>query len=81
MKLDKVIIIIVITIIITTTTIIIIDRVSLHSPGYMRTHYIAEAGLELTEIHLPLSPRYLDERYMPLGLPDTALLKITPESC
>ena len=32
------------------------DRVSLCSPGCPGTHSINQAGLELTEIHLPLPP-------------------------
>jgi hypothetical protein len=32
------------------------DRVSLCSPGCPGTHSVDQAGLELTEIHLPLPP-------------------------
>jgi hypothetical protein len=32
------------------------DRVSLYIPDCLRTHSIDQAGLKLTEIHLPLPP-------------------------
>uniref|UniRef100_A0A8C8ULV3 Uncharacterized protein n=1 Tax=Peromyscus maniculatus bairdii TaxID=230844 RepID=A0A8C8ULV3_PERMB len=32
------------------------DRVSLCSSGYPGSHFVNQAGLELTEIHLPLPP-------------------------
>ena len=32
------------------------DRVSLCSCGYPGTHYVDQADLKLTEIHLPLAP-------------------------
>jgi hypothetical protein len=36
------------------------DRVSLCSPGWSRTHYVAPAGLELTAILLPQPPVWWD---------------------
>jgi hypothetical protein len=33
------------------------NRVSLWSPGYPGTQFVDQAGLELTEIHLPLLPK------------------------
>ena len=33
------------------------DRASLCSPGCPETHTVAQAGLELTDIHLPLPPK------------------------
>jgi hypothetical protein len=35
------------------------DKDSLCSPGYPGAHYVDQAGLELTEIHLLLPPRIL----------------------
>ncbi|CAO2589176.1 hypothetical protein LEMLEM_LOCUS5296 [Lemmus lemmus] len=36
-------------------------RVSLvHCPGCPGTHFIDQTGLELTEIHLPLPPKFWD---------------------
>jgi hypothetical protein len=34
-----------------------LDKVYLHSPGYSVIHYVDQAALELTEIHLPLHPK------------------------
>ena len=32
----------------------------LSGPSWPGTHYVDQAGLELTEIHLPLPPEYWD---------------------
>jgi hypothetical protein len=37
-------------------------QVSLCSPGYPGTHYVDQASLKLTEVHLPLPPECWDER-------------------
>jgi hypothetical protein len=42
-----------------------LDRVSLHSLGCSGTHCIHQAGLELTEICLPLPPKCWDQRHAP----------------
>jgi hypothetical protein len=57
------------------------DRISLSSPGCPGTHSVAQAGLELTEIRLPLPPECWD--YSPaccydLHLPIFSLLIFSP---
>jgi len=34
-------------------------------PDCPETHFVDQAGLELTEIHLPLAPKYWDYRHAP----------------
>jgi hypothetical protein len=41
------------------------DRVSLCIPGCLGTHYVDQAGLELTEIFLPLPPKCWNQRRVP----------------
>ena len=38
-----------------------------NSAGYPGTRSVDQAGLEFTEIHLPLSPEFWDQRYAPPG--------------
>jgi hypothetical protein len=39
-------------------TFFVQDRISSCSPGCHGTHSVDQAGLELTELHLPLPPEY-----------------------
>jgi hypothetical protein len=48
-----------------TYFIIFFEKVSPHSPGSPGTHSVDQAGLELTETHLPLPPECWDERHEP----------------
>lgn len=41
------------------------DVVSLCCPGWFETLYLVQAGLKLTEAHLPLLPKYRDRRCAP----------------
>jgi hypothetical protein len=55
-------------------------RPSLCSSGWPRTHHVDYAGLELTEIHLLLPPKYWDQKHAPFHLTFRTSFKTVPSS-
>ena len=41
------------------------NKVLLCSISWPRTFYVEQEGLEITEIHLTLPPKFWDQRYIP----------------